>query len=321
MSTRKERQRARRQANSAHNRKVREYFQKEIKPNIIISEQVGTDYGLVVHIQGFLCETEADVYTNSLRSQLCWPEARQKMPGVQVDHPRDQLFFGDSGIGPYRYPGGQSMPPQPFQDAIEELRKDVRKRLSLVHISAFHPEPRELSRYFDAKFPNSALAIRYCSEKDSSGLHADKQLDLGYNREIVAVSLGCTRTLHFRTAKDNKLVAEIKLESGDALVMVGWLVQSLYKHELIKSKEPSDSVRICVSFRFHLSEEELEQLKRMDDLVTISAHEMLKRASSLLDEREDHREKTRKSLLTKMHQQKQVKAGVEPMSKRLRLNL
>ena len=141
---------------------------------------------------------------NLLKSQLSWPEARQKMPGVQVDHPRDQLFFATPDVGPYRYPGGQSMEPHRFQDAMEELRLDVQKRLPLVLISAFDQDPHPLSNHFANQFPNSALAIRYTNEKDSSGLHADKQVDLGYNREIVAISLGCTRTLQFRSTKDRQ---------------------------------------------------------------------------------------------------------------------
>jgi len=227
------------------------------------------------------------------------------MPGVQVDHPRDQLFFATPDVGPYRYPGGQSMPPQPFQDAMEELRNDVRKRLPLTLIAAFDREPHPLFSYFTEGFPNTALAIRYTCEKDSSGLHADKQIDLGYNREIVAISLGCTRVFQLRTAKDRRVVADIELASGDAVVMVGWLVQSLYKHELIKSKEPLDSIRLCISFRQHLSAMELGFLQRMDDLVASTAQAMLKRASLLMDEREDHREKTRKSLLAELHQRKQ----------------
>ena len=92
--------------------------------------------------------------------------------------------------------------------------------------------------------------------------------------------------------------------------MVGWLVQSLYKHELIKSKEPLDTTRVCISFRQHLSALELNLLQRMDDTVMSTAQAMLRRASLMMDEREEHREKTRKSLLVGLHQRNQ---GIESL--------
>eukprot|EP01102_Stenamoeba_stenopodia_P005564 TRINITY_DN1631_c0_g2_i1.p1 TRINITY_DN1631_c0_g2~~TRINITY_DN1631_c0_g2_i1.p1 ORF type:complete len:308 (+),score=46.37 TRINITY_DN1631_c0_g2_i1:194-1117(+) len=295
--TYKQRQRKRRNVNSHFNRSLKEYF-KTIDPTVVIKDQRGVDFGLVLHIRGFFRPLECASFYSKLSEEIVWPEERQKMPGVRVDHPRDQVFFASAGIAPYRYPGGQAMQPLVFEESMLSLKQEVTKRLKLVMVPQIDGKLGPLSQYFADDFPNAALALRYVNQNDSSGLHSDRQVDLGYDRQIVAISFGCTRILQFRHKEDRSLVAQLSVDSGDAVVMVGWLAQSDYLHELIKSKEAVESPRICLSFRQHLSASELRLVELVDQSVGKIAGNMLTAAKAMVDG--VGHEKTRKSALFEM---------------------
>jgi hypothetical protein len=88
-------------------------------------------------------------------------------------------------------------------------------------------------------FPNAALLMRYENGDDSSGQHRDDEIDLGYERAIMGISLGeegSGRTLEFRKVANNALVKMVMLQPGDALIMLGFTIQEKFTHELVKEK-------------------------------------------------------------------------------------
>lgn len=99
----------------------------------------------------------------------------------------------------------------------------------------------------DARF-NSVLANLYRDERDSMGLHADDEPELGSNPTIVSMSFGETRTfvLKHKTRRDISPV-RIPLSSGSVLVMKG-TTQQHWLHG-IEKKTRAHGPRINLTFR------------------------------------------------------------------------
>lgn len=74
------------------------------------------------------------------------------------------------------------------------------------------------------------------------GRHSDDEMDLGFERCIVSLSLApenTSRTLRFYrrrgpTQKLGSKKAEVELKPGDALIMIGFGIQEKFTHELVK---------------------------------------------------------------------------------------
>ena len=91
------------------------------------------------------------------------------------------------------------------------------------------------------------LANLYRDGKDSMGLHADDEKELGRNPVIASVSLGATRKFRLKHIFDKSLKLDIDLEPGSLLIMKG-TTQHFWKHELPKTSLITGS-RINLTYR------------------------------------------------------------------------
>ena len=92
---------------------------------------------------------------------------------------------------------------------------------------------------------NSVLVNRYNDNKQSIGMHADNEPELGDNPYIFSLSFGASRTF---SMQGNNQEISIPLHSGTALSMYG-STQTYWKHGIHKSKSTCKA-RINVTFRF-----------------------------------------------------------------------
>lgn len=147
-----------------------------------------------------------------------------KLFGKEVMQPRLSALYGEPNSG-YKYSGK-------FFEAITWSGK--LKKLA-----------EDCSRISGLEF-NTGLLNYYRDGKDSMGLHADDERELGKNPIIASVSFGATRKMIFR----NKVTKEklvVPLNHGDLIVMKGSL-QHQWKHELPKEKRVEEA-RLNVTFR------------------------------------------------------------------------
>lgn len=161
-----------------------------------------------------------------VRSEVEWREESIRLFGKTYLQPRLLAWYGDPGIA-YRY-SGIAHDPLPWTATLGELRERVQR---LAH-SPF----------------NSVLANLYRNERDSMGLHADDEPELGAQPVIASLSLGEERVfrLRHRHRKDLKPL-RLPLPSGSLLVMRGD-TQANWKHELPKQSRACGP-RINLTFR------------------------------------------------------------------------
>ena len=162
-----------------------------------------------------------------LQRSLAWREESIQLFGKRYRQPRMLAWYGDAGAS-YRYSGVLHQP-LPWLPELERLRRRVE------HLTA-------------ARF-NSVLANLYRHERDSMGLHADDEPELGARPVIASLSFGQTRIfrLRHRQRRDLKPV-RLPLTSGSLLVMRGE-TQRHWKHEIPKERAPCGP-RINLTFRW-----------------------------------------------------------------------
>ncbi|MEO1081994.1 MAG: alpha-ketoglutarate-dependent dioxygenase AlkB [Pseudomonadota bacterium] len=161
-----------------------------------------------------------------LQIGLAWREESIFLFGRSVLQPRLLAWYGDEGTR-YRY-SGVVHEPEPLTPRLDELRG----RLEVL---------------CDARF-NSVLANLYRHERDSMGLHADDEPELGAEPVIASLSLGAERVfrLRHRHRRDLKPL-RLTLPSGSLLVMSG-TTQQFWKHEIPKQTKACGP-RINLTFR------------------------------------------------------------------------
>ncbi len=169
---------------------------------------------------------DPELLFEELHESLAWREESIFLFGRSVLQPRLLAWYGDEGTR-YRY-SGVIHEPQPLTPRLDELR-------------------RRLEALCDARF-NSVLANLYRHERDSMGLHADDEPELGAEPVIASVSLGAERVfrLKHRLRRDLKPL-RLALPSGSLLVMSG-VTQRFWKHEVPKQTRPCGP-RINLTFR------------------------------------------------------------------------
>jgi len=100
----------------------------------------------------------------------------------------------------------------------------------------------------DAPF-NSVLANLYRDGRDSMGLHADDEPELGPRPVIASLSLGAERIFHLRHRHDRSMPPlRLPLPGGSLLIMAGD-TQRNWKHEIRKTRRPC-GLRINLTFRY-----------------------------------------------------------------------
>lgn len=168
---------------------------------------------------------EAQAVLEALRDELDWTQHRIRLFGREVLTPRLCAWVGDAEAS-YAY-SGTRLQPLPWTPTLLALRD----RLQSEGVGRF----------------NSVLANRYRDGRDSMGLHADNEPELGIEPLIASISLGATRRFRLRHRTDPARRIELLLEHGSLLLMRG-ATQANYRHDLPKTARPVGE-RINLTYR------------------------------------------------------------------------
>ncbi len=153
-----------------------------------------------------------------------WRQETITLFGKTHPQPRLLAWYGEKKAH-YRY-SGKTYEPQPFTP----LLADLRQRMEDLAGAPF----------------NSVLLNYYRDQRDSMGLHADDEPELGREPVIASLSLGEERVLYFRPKRERDLGAlDLKLPSGSVLLMRG-ATQDNWKHGVRK-------LRRCCGPRLNLT--------------------------------------------------------------------
>jgi len=178
----------------------------------------------------FLSSEEAAQIFDQLRNHCTW-ERRLTSFGGAV--PREEAYYGDPGTQ-YTY-SRRKYTPLPWLPELLSLRDRVQKAT-----------PREAYAKLEAAEIgyNAVLCNLYRDGKDSVGLHADAEPEMG--PVIASVSLGAERLFRLRR-KDGSVAFAERLPHGSLLIMAGE-TQKNFKHEVPKEQLIVEQ-RINLTFR------------------------------------------------------------------------
>lgn len=179
----------------------------------------------VTYTPEFLNQDESRAAMQELIAQVTWEQPQIKMFGREVLSPRLHGWYGDEDAV-YTW-SGRSWKPLAWTPVLLRLKKKV-------------------SDFTGCEF-NSCLINRYRDGKDSMGLHADDEPELGAEPTIASISLGVARDFEFRHRLDSSKRYSMELESGSLLVMAG-STQTFWKHQLPKRLRVTDE-RLNLTFR------------------------------------------------------------------------
>lgn len=170
-----------------------------------------------------------DSLLRQLVADIDWRQEHITLFGKTHKQPRLVAWHGDRNAH-YKY-SGKTYEPQFWGDTLLRLK-------GVVEQACAHPF-------------NSVLLNYYRDGRDSMGLHADDEPELGPEPAIASLSLGATRTLYFkhRFRKDLDTV-KVPLPSGSLLLMRG-ATQRYWKHGIRKLSSPCGA-RINLTFRLVL---------------------------------------------------------------------
>ena len=169
---------------------------------------------------------DADALLSRLISHVPWRQEHITLFGVTRPQPRLVAWYGDPGAS-YTYSGIRHEP-------LPWTRDLARLRDTMAGLCA-------------CSF-NSVLLNYYRDGKDSMGLHADDERELGADPVIASLSLGATRRMYFRHKTRRDLPTHsIDLPHCSALIMRGD-TQACWKHGLRRTARPCGP-RVNLTFR------------------------------------------------------------------------
>jgi alkylated DNA repair dioxygenase AlkB len=174
----------------------------------------------------YLAPAERAPLFAALRETVPWETHRIRIFGREVGSPRLSCWIGDPEAS-YVY-SGTRFEPQAWTPALLALRDRIAATTG-------------------ARF-DSVLANLYRDGRDSMGLHADDEPELGHEPVIASLSLGAPRrfVLKHRSGRGERHVVE--LGDGALLVMRG-TTQRHWHHALPKTARPVGE-RINLTFRW-----------------------------------------------------------------------
>ncbi|WP_439107287.1 alpha-ketoglutarate-dependent dioxygenase AlkB family protein [Congregibacter sp.] len=162
-----------------------------------------------------------------IRREVDWREEPIQLFGKRYMQPRLLAWYADEGVS-YKYSGIRH-DGLPWTPQLNSLRKRI----------------EELS---DARF-NSVLANLYRDHRDSMGLHADDEPELGEQPVIASLSLGEERIFRLKHRSDKSIKPlRLPLPSGTLLIMRGD-TQLNWRHEVPKQTRACGP-RINLTFRY-----------------------------------------------------------------------
>jgi alkylated DNA repair dioxygenase AlkB len=168
----------------------------------------------------------------ALIAETPWRQESITLYGKTHLQPRLVAWHGDSGAT-YRY-SGKTYQPNPWTERLANLRARM-EELAGVRF-------------------NSVLLNYYRDNRDSMGLHADDEPELGERPVIASLSLGEERILYFRHKRERgRRGLDLPLPDGSVLLMRGD-TQANWKHGMRKLSRPCGP-RVNLTFRLiHSSE-------------------------------------------------------------------
>ena len=183
-----------------------------------------SDGGWLTLQDGWLDSASADAALRALLETVRWRQEVITLFGRQIPQPRLSAWYGDPAAV-YTY-SGLTNTPQPWTPLLAELRGAVEEAAG-------------------AGF-NAALLNYYRDGKDSMGMHADDEPELGTHPLIASLSLGSSRrfVLRHRKRADGRL--DLELGHGSLLVM-GGSTQHHYRHGV--PKQAGRGARVNLTFR------------------------------------------------------------------------
>jgi alkylated DNA repair dioxygenase AlkB len=162
----------------------------------------------------------------ALIAETPWRSDTIRLFGKRYLQPRLTAWYGDPGCQ-YTY-SRLRLEPLPWTPLLACIRDRVQEAAA-------------------ARF-NSVLLNHYRDERDSMGMHADDEPELGPEPVIASVSLGERRTLVLRHRHDRAIDSlRLPLEHGSLLVMRG-ATQRNWKHGIDKERRPCGP-RVNLTFR------------------------------------------------------------------------
>jgi alkylated DNA repair dioxygenase AlkB len=184
--------------------------------------------GFLNYDASFLSKEEADKLLEFLRANVSWEQKfyTDWKTGRKFPQPRLTAWYADDPNMAYSYSGITQI----VQSWTPELLQ-VKEKAEAISGAQY----------------NSVLLNFYRDGRDSVGLHADDERELGDNPNIASVSLGTTRLFRLRSNNDASNIVEYQLSHGSLLVMSG-TTQRHWKHEVPKDHNIHTS-RINLTFR------------------------------------------------------------------------
>lgn len=179
----------------------------------------------IEYYPNFFQRQSADDFFEKLKNEIPWQQDNITVFGKTHPQPRLTALFGNEGK-PYRY-SNIVMQPHSWNPLLMFIKNEI------VEICGEDFTTVLLNYYRDGK--------------DSNGLHADNEKELGRNPAIASVSFGAERYFYLKhnSIKEKKL--KIKLEHGSLLIMKG-TTQHFWKHQIAKTTQVIGP-RINLTFR------------------------------------------------------------------------
>jgi alkylated DNA repair dioxygenase AlkB len=185
-----------------------------------------TGGGRLAYLPAFCARDEAARLFVTLLDEVPLAERTVRLFGREVPEPRRSAWLGEPEAV-YTYSGVEHRP-APLTPTLSALLA-------------------RLERELGARF-NAVLVNHYRDGRDSMGLHADDEPELGREPTIASVSLGGPRRFWLRPRRGQLGEAlELELASGSLLVMAGAL-QATHLHGVPKEREAAP--RLNLTFRW-----------------------------------------------------------------------
>jgi alkylated DNA repair dioxygenase AlkB len=157
-------------------------------------------------------QPDTSVWRDSLIAQTPWRQESIEVWGRTHPQPRLTAWYGDDGAS-YAY-SGLSLAPLRWTPLLASIKQQV-------------------EACCEHRF-NSVLLNYYRDHRDSMGMHADDEPELGPEPVIASLSLGEQRVLRFRHRYDSgEPAVKLPLDDGSLLLMSG-ATQRNWKHGIDK---------------------------------------------------------------------------------------
>lgn len=188
-------------------------------------ERINLREAEIFYMANFLSAPQAYKFFNILLKELSWEQHYIKLFGKTHPQPRLSALYAENDDS-YTY-SGLTLQPLKFHPVLKELQE-------------------KLAEVSEIKFTH-CLANLYRDGKDSMGLHADDEKELGNNPVIASISLGANRKFRLKHQENKTEKLDLTLEHGSLLLMQG-TTQHYWKHELPRTRKPVGP-RINLTFR------------------------------------------------------------------------